>query len=213
MARETRAKNKKRSGGGTLYWMVGILLMFTMVSVWLVCGLFAKYVTSGDDADSARVAGTGVVDFDVWEHMAENVSDTDPTTVYELKTDELVKENTYNTIPPGYDIPKDPFVRLELKDSEVDYYLYVKVIKSADFPSTITVTLSSDWEEVPNEENLYRFKGDVDDDEFQIVNGYIDAGTLKHDFYILEDNQIIVSQFYDGTPFEISFEAYLKQVD
>lgn len=221
MKRESGAKKIKRFLGGKLYWTVGCLLLCTLVSVWLVCGLFAKYTTSGADDDTGRVASTGVVEFRVLEHEAVNVSAQDATKVYELLDgkgpiygpDDIseVTRNTYKTIPPGYDIPKDPFVRLKLEDSEVDYYLYVKVIKSDEFPETVEVIVdTANWEPVEGTENLYKYKGSING----ITNGYIDAGTLKRtDMYILKDNQIKVSEHYDGTPFTVSFEAYLVQVD
>lgn len=220
MKRESGAKKIKRFLGGKLYWTVGCLLLCTLVSVWLVCGLFAKYTTSGADDDTGRVASTGVVEFRVLEHKAENVSAQDATKVYELldgkadrinKTVSEVTKNTYETIPPGYDIPKDPFVRLKLENSEVDYYLYVKVIKSDEFPETVEVIVDTEnWELVEGTENLYKYKGSING----ITNGYIDAGTLERtDMYILKDNQLKVSEYYDGTPFTVSFEAYLVQVD
>ena len=225
MKRESGAKKTRRSLGGRLHWTVGCLLLCTLVSFWLVCGLFAKYTTSGVDDDTGRVAKTGVVDFRVLEHKAVNVSSVDPMKVYELldgSTDDRIDDNrgkleevtgnTYETIPPGYDIPKDPFVRLELKNSEVDYYLYVKVIKPLLFPETVTFELDDEnWQEFDAKAGIYKFIGDTDTG---IRGGYIDAGTLERtDIYILKDNRIEVGQFYDGTLFTVSFEAYLVQVD
>lgn len=202
MKNEIHAKKAQRSFGTLLFWAVGILLTLTMLSVWLVCGLFAKYVTTDDDKDIARVAGTGVVQFDVWEHEAENKSDEDATVVYVLNEDELVKDNTYDTVLPGYDIPKDPFVRLELKDPEVDYYLYLRVIKSDDFPSTVTFDLTEEWEEIEAGSGYYKY------------TGYFDARTdYKKDIFILENNELIVSDKYKGEYFFLTFEAELKQVD
>lgn len=202
MKKELHVKKSRRFAGGTLYWTVSCLLVLTMVTTWLVCGMFAKYVTSGKNGNAARVAGSGVVTFDVWEHTAKNVSDVKPDRVYDL-VDPLVKSNNYETIPPGYDIPKDPFVRLVLKDAEVDYYLYVRVIKSENFPeSVIDIVLDDRWVVEDKAKGIYKY------------TGYFDAGTdFSGDIPILKDDQIIVSDKYAGQAFSISFEAYLKQVD
>lgn len=207
------AKGSKRTAGDKLFWAVGILLVFAMLSTWAVCGLFAKYIVSDREKNSARVAGTGVKLFAVAEHKAKNVSEEKNDRVYDLldgndgrKTVEVTK-NVYDIIPPGYDIPKDPFVKLVLKDAEVDYELFLRVVKSDKFPEeTVTVLLDDMWEPVQGEQDLYKYKG------------YFDAGTdydLTGDnvIYILKNNLVYVSQNYKGENFSLSFEAWLKQVD
>lgn len=208
-----RAKGSKRTAGDTLFWAVGILLVLAMLSTWMVCGLFAKYLVSDREKHSARVAGTGVKTFAVAEHKAENVSEEKNDRVYDLldgndgRKNVEVTQNVYEIIPPGYDIPKDPFVKLVLKDAEVDYELFIRVVKSDDFPEeTVTVLLDDMWEPVQGEPDLYKYKG------------YFDAGTdydLTGDkvIYILKNNLVYVSQNYKGEDFSLSFEAWLKQVD
>lgn len=207
MKAANNAKHTKRSAGGVLYWAVSVLLVLTLFTTWMACGLFAKYLVGGDDKDSARVAATGVKTLELLEHRVKNVSDVDPTTVYTFVDGKFTsKGNTYDTVPPGYDIPKDPFVRLELVDAEVDYRLYLRVTKSTDFPKTIDVKLRDCWQPVPGQDGVY------------VYNVYFDAGqnyacTGDDVIYILENNLLYVSQFYAGEPFTVSFEAWLAQVD
>ena len=47
----------------------GVLLLLTMFSIWLVCGLFAKYIVADTGSDSARTAGAGEVA--ILEHKVE----------------------------------------------------------------------------------------------------------------------------------------------
>lgn len=191
-------KNTKRSAGSRLYWAVGMLLVLVMLTTWMVCGLFAKYITTNQDDDTARVAATGVKVFTVLEHEAvPDVSD-----VYSLGSSE-VTGNDYEIIPPGFDIPKDPFVRVELENSEVDYYLYVQVIKSEHFPEDLVSVLVDDanWKVFDAANNIYQY------------TGYFDAGTHTKEIPILKGDKIYISQYYDGTPFSVSFQAWLKQVD
>lgn len=211
---------KGNTKGSRLYWAVGILLVFVLLSTWMACGLFAKYVTADADDDTARVAATGVVQFDVLEHEAT----PDKAKVYELLDGEEdrelseVKQNFYQTIPPGFDIPKDPFVRLELKDSEVDYHLYLSVIKSANFPEdTVTFYLTDDWKPVKTEGNVteYLYVGDFHDEvnDVDVTKGYFDAGMFKGDISILKNDTVYISEHYKGEAFNISFEARLVQID
>lgn len=225
MKREPGAKKTKRSFSGVLYWAVGCLLLFTLVTTWMVCGMFAKYVTSDSKGNAAHVAATGVVRFEVLEHKLN----PDPVKVYELldgkdgRKEETTKKNDYETVLPGFDLPKDPFVRLELKDSEVDYYLYIRVVEK-DFPKDKSLVQyfidDKMWEEVKGQESVYKFIGtlkDKDDkDKVLVSNGYFDAGTLaKTDIRIFAEGKekIYVSEQYDGGSFNLSFEAWLVQVD
>ncbi|MCH5183118.1 MAG: hypothetical protein J1E00_03000 [Oscillospiraceae bacterium] len=207
MKTANNARYTKRPAGGVLYWAVSVLLVLTLFTTWMACGLFAKYLSTNDELDSARVAATGVKTFELLEHKVKNVSETDPTAVYEFVKDEFTsKGNTYDTVPPGYDLPKDPFVRLELVDAEVDYRLYVRVTKSEDFPDTIDVKLRDCWQPVPGQKDVY------------VYDGYFDAGqnydcTGDKVIYILDNNLLYVSQYYAGETFDLSFEAWLAQVD
>lgn len=193
-------KRTKRSFGNILYWTVGTLFMLTMLSVWLVSGLYAKYLVSDTTGDSARVAGGGQMA--VLEHEAYETYEN--SGVYDLHRDDnhLVPGNAYEKVLPGVDIPKDPFVRVNVENAEVDYELYIKVIPSADFPKTVTYTLTDMWLPVVGQDGVYKY------------NGYFDAGSEKDNIPILKDDTLYVSQYFVGKgDFSLSFEAWLKQVD
>lgn len=207
-------KNQPHSNN-VLYYTVGVILIITMLSVWLLSGLLAKYAVIGDATDSAKVANG--IQIDLLEHEAvpingiyylkneENVADAD---LKEIKEVAEVHSNDYKLVIPGVDIAKDPFVRLD-GISEVDYYLYVKVTESSNFPETVKYSISDDWEPVPDNPGIYKYKT------------VIDSGTYdKKDIYILKDNEIIVKEHYYGyddkgnaQSFNLSFSAWVKQVD
>ncbi|MCH5321310.1 MAG: hypothetical protein J1E36_06075 [Eubacterium sp.] len=206
MDRTKYDKNLQRSN--ILYWTVGSLLIITMLSVWLLSGLMAKYTVAGDATDSARVANG--IQIELLEHEAvpingiyylkneENAANPDLEEITEVK--EKIK-NDYDLVIPGVDIAKDPFVRLN-GTSEVDYYLYIEITESKNFPETITYSVSDDWEPVKGKSGVYKYKSPID------------SGTYDDtDIYILKNNELIVSQYYYQTEFSLSFKAWVKQVD
>ena len=201
MRRDANTKNPHRSVGGILYRTVGVLLVLTLLSIWLVSGLFAKYVTSGNDSDSAHVAGTGIVTFDVVEHKAEETGTN--SGVYRLLSGEQneVKGNLYSKVLPGVDIPKDPFVKLKLVNAEVAYTLYLQVTESNPFPEYVTYELNKTlWECIDEKNGVYQYKG------------AIEAGTNSYTIEILKDNMLYVSEHYVGNgKFSLTFSAYLMQ--
>ena len=197
-----RTKKSQVTVHGILFRTVGCLLFVTLLSFWLVCGLFAKYTVSGNDLDSARVAAGGSIK--IVESKAKYVQNKGE---FELDINEKVSANTYNKVIPGVDIPKDPFVRLVLDKAEVDYRLYMKVVKSENFPDTVTFEITDDWVKPDPDSDIYMYKT------------YLDAGQ-KYDFdngkeiHILVEDTLYVSQYYEGKEsFSLSFEVWLQQVD
>ena len=199
----------KRSAGDIVYRAVGILLMLTMLTSWLVSGLYAKYVISYTIGDSAKVAETGIMKLELWEHKAnETKTETGgPGGKYELDLKDEVKGNAYEKVLPGVDIPKDPFIRLELKDTVVGYELYVRAIESDPFPEYVTYELTSDWECVDPDNGIYKYK---DVFEANKPYNYTDGSEIQ----ILKDEMIYVSEHYvgSGQKFTLTFEAWLSQV-
>ena len=186
-------KSEKRAWNAILYRTVGILLMVTLLTAWLVCGLFAKYTTSGAESNSARVAGSGVVKFELWEHAVGEDGKL---------TDKKTAQNTYKNVEANTTIQKDPFIELELKNAEVDYELYIRVTESAGFPNGVTYDLTAKWEKVDGQSGVYKY------------TGYFDAGTpYDEKIEILKDNKLTVDVGYDGKTFSLTFEAWLVQVD
>lgn len=186
-------QTKNRAVGRLVYLTVGILLTLTLLSTWFLSGLYAKYVVSGNRGDSAHVASTGIMKLELWEHKAV-LRDG----VYALDQTAEVDENTYGTVIPGVDIAKDPFIRLELDNSRVDYALYLNVTES-NFPATVTYDLLEQWELMSekNGTSVYRYKGEIA------------SGTIK----ILQGDKLYVSEKYvgNGQTFSLTFSAYLQQ--
>ena len=195
-------KKEKLSIGNILYWAVGGLLVLTILTISLVSGVFAKYVISYDFYDSAHVASSGIGKLDIWEHYAEETG-TD-SGVYQLNTKvAMVKENQYNKVLPGVDIPKDPYVYLQINNTAVSYELYVQVTET-NLPETVTYELTDDWElersDATKGLKVYKY------------NGTIDSSFNKESIQILEENMLYVSEHYVGNgKFSLTFSAYLMQ--
>lgn len=205
MYRGKYTTHKKLSVGNALSRTVGILLALTIFSVWLVCGMFAKYTTTGENSDSARVA-VGAQKVELREHAAFDASGYPDADGGEYRLDLMteVKKNTYAKVLPGVDIPKDPFIRMDLSNAEVSYELYVKVIQSEPFPDGVTYELTDQWDETETP-GVYRYKK-----YFEAGKSYSYTG--KNVIPILKNNKIYVSEHYVGSgTFTLTFEAFLKQ--
>ena len=214
------AKKISVSFGSVLYWTVGSLLVLTMLSVWLTSGLFAKYIVSDTVGDTARVAAAGTVD--IWEHKAEETYEN--SGVYELlkedsiEEEDLVKKNEYEKVLPGVDIPKDPFVTVDLSMAEVDYYLYLEITESADFPKDeVKYNVRSEWKLVSGEDanpKVYVYVGNGNSPRvFDCGNKY---GYENDTIWILDGNKLEIKEHYFGggtDGFGLAFSAYIRQVD
>lgn len=85
--------------------LAGILFCLTLVSFYMVSGLFAKYTTSGKGSDSARVIKFGDITL--------------------TETGDFYEGNKKMWIVPGLDIKKDAKVSFE--GSEAATYVFVQV--------------------------------------------------------------------------------------
>lgn len=196
-------KKSQLTAQNIVIWTVGILLMLTTLSTWLVSNLFAKYVINDTSENSATVAAGGAV-VELWEHKA-NLNNG----IYELDEATEVIGYTYNKVIPGVDIAKDPFVRLEISNAEVSYALYVQITESNPFPDTVTYDVTQDWEVFDEDKGIYKYKT------------VFDAATpYEGDIKILKDDTLYVSEHYVGKDeagndleFSLTFSAWLKQVD
>ena len=170
------------------------LFCLMMLSVYLVCGMFAKYVVSGGIDDSAHVqGGAGIIN--VLEHEAMETGNN--SGMYMLDQSQEVPANTYHKVLPGVDIPKDPFIRLTgLTDTVCE--LYVQVTESEDFPESVSYVLDTDvWENLGD--GVYKYLIDID-------------SSVTDDIYILQNNQLNVGEHYVGNGgFTLTFSAWLVQ--
>lgn len=220
MNRVNSTNQTRHSIGNVLYWAVGTLLVLTMLSIWMTGGLFAKYIVADDVYDSARVAKTGIGKFELLEHEASETYED--SGVYKLESTEK-KENKYDKVIPGVDIPKDPFIRLELNNLEVSYELYLRVTESDPFPENVIYNLTGNWKQVDVDKNGAKIYQYVDDTGKPIVfeagKSYSFTNTGENDnnkvIKILKDDKLYVSEHYIGIieEFSLKFSAYLKQVN
>lgn len=190
-----------------MYHFVGVLLTLTMLSAWMLSGLYAKYVVSVSHQDSAQVAAFGV-EIEVIEHKAVLISDADKAvqcdSVYELNKEE-VQDNIYSEVLPGVDIPKDPFIRITGK-ANVPCELYVKAVVK-DLPDTVKYEMADGWEFFDSEilqsgGTAYTYK----------YNKVIDS-TFGGTVYVIKDNKLEVLESYvgNGNTFTLTFNAWLVQ--
>lgn len=180
----------------SIYRIVSILLILVLISAWFLCGLLAKFASSVHDIAQARVATISTLE--VYEHEA-NLEDG----VYTLDLDEKVRENFYETVIPGVDIAKDPFIEMT-KKTETESYLYVKVIED-HLPNTITYQMATGWTLLSTET-----EGAVTEKVY-VYNTVVGPG-FGSVVYLIRNNKLVVSENYSGgAQFKLSFTAYLGQ--
>ena len=208
--------NINKSFGRMLYHAVCILLIFTMLAVWSVSVVYAKYVASDNSDGYAHVAGVGVEIFNLVQRGQE------------------IAGIDYSKVVPGVDIP-GPHIQLKIK-SEVSYTLYLKVT-TRNCPMYITVDdeqikvvyfdLTDDWECIKIVESgdytTYTYKyvvGTANNEKNYVFKAgeeytFVDANEIR----ILQGDLIYVSERYgelyrknEDMSFSIQFEAYIQQV-
>jgi len=94
-----------------------------------------------------------------------------------VDNDNNANTNSYKMIP-GNTITKDPKVTV-VKDSEA-CWLFVKIVKSENFPTYLTYTIADGWTALAGETGVYWRK--------------VDATTADTPFDVLKNNQVVVSQ-------------------
>ena len=226
----------------TLFRTVCILSTLVALTAWSVSGVYAKYVDVASMNGNAGVAYMGVKEFRLLEHKADPIVDDnlqdmlDVDRLYKLDLTKTVLNNTYSKVIPGVDIPKDPFIELELQSNEVSYVLYLKVEESG-FPTenlqekdyrAIDYKLREYWVKADGKENekagMYKYVGTSQG----VENGFFKAGTScsftgDDVIKILKDDVIKVSQYietdgediaiaFNVEPFSLTFTACLEQV-
>lgn len=178
-----------------LFRTAGVLLILTMLSACLLCGMYARYTTSGSYADSSRAARFGTIELK--EHQA--VESGVKGVKYDLNKAVEVEKNSYS-ISPGDVIMKDPFVRLT-NIGEVRCELYLQVTESDNFPKEIKYDIDDQvWETVADKENVYKYKEPIEPRSENIK------------ISILKDEKLIVGEDYvPDNDFDLTFSAWLKQ--
>lgn len=232
MSKEVRLhmKNSKLRLHDYIFISAGILLFLTLLSFWLVCGLFAKYTAKDTLGSGARAAVFGAVAVKEHEAVLKSADDAEDIKdvyynedyfydmVYCL-TENEVSSNLYDIMMPGVDIPKDPFVRVT--PSEVDCTLYIEV-RTDKFPEPYTDKYGAKHEDLvtykiaPDWKPIKSGKGPNGGDVYQYRN-VIEAGASFQEIKLLEDDKVSVSQYYDADKYSESsllvFNAWLVQAD
>jgi len=192
------------SAGEMIFRIFGVLFLLTMMSLWLVCGMLARFTSSEDKNEVARVAAAGQVD--IFENEAYF---DDETYSYQLRDDSIVSRNTYPVIVPGMEIEKDPFIRL-YGNNEVSYYLYLEVRAS----DRVRYELSSVWS-VTNDiaashgGTVYKFQSVIKPGEKRDIREILKDHTVR----IRDDLKDKSQPSANSDPFTMDFYAYMIQAD
>lgn len=173
-----------------------IVLMIAVVgSVW------ARYVREESFSGNVQFSASLASELTLFEHRAVQ---NGLTGAYTLGA-EIVSANSYRLIP-GFDVPKDPTVRVVGKTG-IDAFLFVEAV---GVPAGITFSVTSDWMPLTVAgRQVWVFKGStaapvILDESF---------GAAAKEIPVLEGNLLRVSQSIQSTAVQtLAFRAYLLQV-
>ncbi len=184
--------------------IAGILLVLTMISTRMVCGLYAKYTVSDCRQESARAAAMAGIELK--ETSVAIITDMDDMittdSIYTFSSG-ITNEIEYEYVVPGVDIPKNPYVVTDGKN-EVPCYLYIEVVKD-NVPDTITFEVSEEWIKI---ENITSKNGG----DIYSYKSIVNANEKKNKIEIIKDNKIYVSQNFSAeNKFSIGFRGYMIQ--
>ena len=188
--------------------LIGIMILS------VVGGLLAKYITERRLTGKISISGQLAESVDIFEHTV--VRGKDGTYTFKSQTEEdEIKQNSY-VLMPGVDVAKDPFVKV-IKFSGVESWLYVEVVESQDFPTTVTYEIEAGWEKVtgitgPNGGTVYAkaIKTGMTDDKVVFTTESNETVTVRA--YVLKNNQLIVSDQLDrDTNASLTFNAFIVQ--
>lgn len=178
-------------------WLIAAIALELVVLLSLSGVVYAKYVAEKELNGTVTIhAELGKIA--LYEHKAnKNASGQ-----YELNTGETVSGNIYDTVIPGLDIPKDPYIEITDK-TEIPAYVFLLVHETA-WPNTMEYELEEHWKPLLGYSNVFVYS---DHDGPIKVAGNI--ATIK----ILKNDRITVSQKYTG-PDEanLTFSACMGQV-
>ncbi|MBR4881428.1 MAG: hypothetical protein IKU19_05805 [Clostridia bacterium] len=184
----------KRKNIGLISVIAATALVFTFVIVFV----FAKYVQKDTLTGTANISAK-LGNIELLESKAIKNDDGS----YTLDVNDPVTSNEYSVVLPGYDIPKDPYVKITNKSS-IPAYVYVEVVDTNLEAAKITYEIASNWKLIEgvtgqNGGDLYVYVTSVVNDENRIE--------------ILKENKIIVSQKLDknATDLNLSFYAYMAE--
>ncbi len=185
------------------FLVAAILLLLTVISARMVCGLYARYAISDNSQESAIAAAAAGLTLEeikvaVYDDTADMISADTIYTFGSKTTDGL----DYIVVP-GMDIPKDPRISTDGKNG-TPCYLYIEVI-AEQVPETVTFSIAEEW--IPLTDVPGRYGGDV-----YYYETIIQPGEKLDRIGIIENQKVYVSQDYSaGDPFRIAFRGYMIQ--
>lgn len=181
----------------------GILFVLTMISVYFVCGLFARYSTLDMSGDLAKIASAGNVS--VFEHKAHMLSDG----TYSLINSVIVTENTYMIIP-GITIPKDPYVSIS-GDNDVSCNLYIEIVESSQI---FSYKMNDEWIKMDSMQGqhdgvIYKYCSKISPHQNLDIHNIFSGNSVR----IKDDIKNKLNGNLNSTKISINLYAYLIQSD
>ena len=184
-----------------------LLVVVAMVAVAAisVAGTLAYLTASTEEVKNTFSAGGLVGPESVFtlDESKATADENNPGT-YTLDTTERVKENSYEAVVPGVDVPKDPKVTIE--KLEANAYLFLEVDGST-MPDTLTWAIDdSQWTELTGVTPKHGTT-------VYAHNAAIAAGAASTEYNVLKDAKIVVDGDYEAGASEeaLEFWAYLTQ--
>lgn len=179
------------------YWLIVAIALELVVLLSLSGVVYAKYVAEKELNGNVTIKAE-LGEIALYEHKAiKNDSGQ-----YELNPDKTVSGNTYDTVIPGLDIPKDPYIVITDK-TEIPAYVFLLVHETA-WPNTMEYELEKHWKPLLGYNNVYVYSDNGDPIK---VTG--DIETIK----IIENDVITVSQSYTGPDeTKLTFSACMGQI-
>jgi hypothetical protein len=199
-----------------VFRVASVLLVLTTLSVYLVCGLFAKYAVSTATSDLATVATFGGVS--VVESQAVLTTDVstmlEKNSAYSLNTNVEVSSNSYQAVS-GTVVPKDTHVVLD-GTNDVACTLYIEVVNGSQGYATFEIDPNS-WNVVtPNSSpvtalhggTIYQYTDTISPHEELTTSSIIKGETIR-----IKDTYTDKSTTWTDDKFSIDVYAYLVQLD
>ena len=178
-------------------WLIAAVVLEFVVLLSLSGVAYSKYISEKQLTGSITIRAD-LGNIVLYEHKAsKNASGQ-----YELNTHETVSGNTYDTVIPGLDIPKDPYIEITNK-TEIPAYVFLIVNEKA-WPNTMDYELEEHWKPVSGYNNVYVYSDH--DGPIKVTEN---IAVIK----IIENDTITVSQKYTGPDeAKLLFSACMGQV-
>ena len=170
-------------------------LLILLLLLVLVCAgaVTAKYIQESQFTAKVTFTAELAESVTLQEHVA--VRDN-KTGAYTLSDTTTKTGNVYEKLIPGENVPKNPHIIIEDKTS-IDAYLYIEIVDTVDTATInsnevklIDYTLAEGWTLVTNGEMTPKHGGQI-----YKYNRTLDETFNGDPIYILEDNEVIVSQY------------------